>query len=279
MQPTYDADQVRNFYDNYGAREWDRLQATPALVANFEVHRSFLQRYIRPGDRVLEAGAGPGRFTIELARLGARITVGDISPRQLELNAEKVAEAGCEASVEARELLDIADLAQYKDAAFDAVVCYGGPVSYMFDRADQAVAELLRVLRPGGRLLLSVMSLLGTTRDFVLPCMALARQFGIEAVERVTATGDLDGTINGGHRCHMFTWAELKALLERHACTVEAGAASNYLMTNLAGDGLRSIMESEPALWEMLLRWELDFCSQPGAVDGGTHIIAVARRS
>ena len=119
-----------------------------------EVHLRLLREHIRKGDRVLDAGAGPGRFTLELARLGARVVVGDISPAQLELNAEKTASVND--SIESRELLDITDLGRFPDGSFDAVLCYGGPLSYVVGEADRALAELLRVTKGGGRVLLSV---------------------------------------------------------------------------------------------------------------------------
>jgi SAM-dependent methyltransferase len=109
---------------------------------------------------VLEIGAGPGRFTLTLARLGARITVTDLSPVQLELNARYVSAAGAraEGAVERRELLDVCDVSRHPDGAFDAVVALGGPLSYAFDRADEALAGLLRITRPGGPVVASVMS-------------------------------------------------------------------------------------------------------------------------
>ena len=81
--PGYDADYVRRFYDAYGEREWTRYDAgpanarAPANLVNLHLHLWHLRRYVRAGDHVLDVGAGPGRFTIELARLGARVTVGD----------------------------------------------------------------------------------------------------------------------------------------------------------------------------------------------------------
>ena len=50
---------------------------------------------------------------------------------------------------------------------FDAVVCYGGPLSYVMERSDDAFAELLRVTRPDGYVLASVMSLAGAARIFL----------------------------------------------------------------------------------------------------------------
>jgi SAM-dependent methyltransferase len=274
----YDAKHIERFYDDYGEREWERLTQRPDQVVNFHIHGHFLQRFVKPGDRVLEAGAGPGRFTLELVQLGAKVTVGDISPRQLELNQQKMREAGVAEQIAAWHPLDITDLSQYPSESFDSVVCYGGPLSYVFEHADTALNEMLRVTRPGGFVLLSVMSLLGSTRATLPPILGLARVHGVNAVDQVTATGDLLGDINNGHRCHMFRWSELKAMLQRQGCTIEAAAASGCLAPGQA-DALQAVMENEPDLWERFLAWELDLCQEDGAIDGGTHIIAVVRRT
>ena len=130
----YDPEHIACFFDEYGEREWERFDAAAMDRVNLEVHLRLLREHIRAGDRVLDAGAGPGRFTLELARLGARVFAGDVSPRQLELHAEHTAEV--DAAVEARELLDIVDLGRFDDACFDATVCYGGPLSYVFGSAE-----------------------------------------------------------------------------------------------------------------------------------------------
>ncbi|MBI1744058.1 methyltransferase domain-containing protein [Candidatus Acetothermia bacterium] len=272
----YDPQYISQYYDAYGEREWTRLEASPSAKVNFYIHRYYLERYIKPGVHVLEAGAGPGRFTIELAKLGAKITVGDISPGQLELNRQKVKEAGCEASVVRREILDITNLSRFADKSFDAVVCYGGPLSYVMERADDAVGELLRVTQPSGYLLLSVMSLLGTTQRYLPSVWELADQFGLSSVQKVINTGDLSGEINKGHICRMYRWAQLQALLERHPCKIRAASAANFL--SLHHEEILKHIESDSTKWETFLQWELDFCKESGALDGGTHIIAVVRR-
>src|SRR5436309_2464115 len=129
----YDPDYVRRFYDAYGAREWGRFEPgpdnprAPANLVNLHIHRWFLRRYIRPGDHVLDVGAGPGRFTIELARLGADVVVADISPGQLELNKERVAAAGLQERVVERSVADVPDLSPWDGRSFAAAVWFGGP--------------------------------------------------------------------------------------------------------------------------------------------------------
>ena len=280
MTVQYDPAHISSFYDQYGEREWDRFDdaTTPINKVNYHIHRTYLERYIAPGDRVLEVGAGAGRFTIDLARRGATVTVGDISPGQLALNGEKVRAAGCEGSVAAREMLDVVDLSRYPTDHFDATVCYGGPISYVFDRADEAVGELVRVTKPRGHILLSVMSLVGSTAHGLPVIVELVRQQGVDAVQRVIATGDLYGDVAAGeHHCRMYRWSALRDLLSRQPCTIVAASASNYLSV-ANGSTLQEIIGDEP-LWDAFLRWEEELCREPGALDGGTHIIAVARKN
>jgi SAM-dependent methyltransferase len=278
MTGKYDPNYISRFYDEYGDREWQRFEqeAGPANLVNLHVHSHYLRRYIQSGDHVLDVGAGPGRFTIEMARIGARVTVGDISPAQLEMNSQKVGEAGLESAVVARQVMDVVDLSALPTGTFDAAVCYGGALSYVLDRAGEALEELLRVTKSGGYVLLSVMSLLGSTRALFPGVLKAAEQLGLGVVYQVNSTGDLDGERIGGHRCHMYRWAELEALLRAHGCEIVAASASNFLSLQDA-EAVQSAM-ADPQTWQALLDWELDFCKEPGALDGGTHIIAVVRR-
>ena len=277
MSVNYDAELIGNYFDVYGEREWARLDADAESRVSFHLHRALLEKFIKAGDEVLEIGAGPGRFTIELAKLGARVTVGDISAVQLELNRVRVSEAGYAGSVVARKVLDVVNLSELAAETFDASVAYGGPLSYVFERADNALGELLRVTKRGGHVLLSVMSLVGATRKYLPGLVKWARERSMEEVENVLRTGDQVGEFGAGHACHMYRWAEFEALLKRHSCTIVAASAANFLSVNHT-DELREI-EIDAALWEKFLQWETEACRQPGALDGGTHIIAVVRRT
>lgn len=272
----YDPDHIRVYFDDFGEREWDRFELNPRNRVNFYIHRWFLQEYVHAGEHVLEVGAGPGRFTIELARLGAVVTVSDISPQQLELNRVKVQRAHYEDRVTDRLVADVVDLSAIADNSFDAVVCYGGPLSYVFDQRDQALEELLRVVKPGNLLLISVMSLLGSSRISAARLLADAQQYGLDMVQQIIDTGDQQGEISRWHNCHMYRWQEFQAFLESHGCTIVDAGAANLLSVGHEVE-LQPFVD-DPKLWETFLRWELNFCREPGALDGGTHIIAVVRR-
>ena len=272
----YDPDYISGFYDDYAEREWERFERGAANRVNFLIHRHHLRQWVKSGDHVLDAGAGPGRFTIELARIGATVTAVDVSPVQIELNRQKVVEAGCGSSVDGRHVADIVDLSRFPDGGFDATVCYGGALSYVMDRAPDALAELVRVTKPGGNVLISVMSLVGSAGALLSTFPELIDRFGGDSLDREIATGDLFGPTSRGHRCHMYRWSELEALLQTQDCEIVGKSASGFLAIN--NEHALTKFERDPELFEWFLRWEIEFCQETGAIDGGTHMIAIVRR-
>jgi len=271
----YDSERAAAFFDEYAEREWTRFGDGRTSPVSLAVHTHYLRRFVRPADLVLDAGAGPGRFTIELARLGSRVVVADVSAVQLQLNQEKLAEAGLAEHVLEWVRADILDLGAFPDHAFDAVVCYGGPLSYVMDRADEALSELIRVTRPGGHLLLSVMSLVGSAAGGLAAVIEDARRHGPETVESVIETGDLPPELSGHVAMHMYRWSELQALLGRQRCEIVAASASSLSFARLHQGLISSLSDAER---ERLIRWEIELAAEPGAVSMGEHIIAVVRR-
>lgn len=274
MAEPFDREAIARVFDEYADAEWSRHETSPFARVSFHVHRHYLGRFVRPGDRVLEVGAGAGRFTVELVRLGARVTVVDISSEQLRLNEEHLAEAGLEGAVEARLLADVLDLSRLEDRAFDATVCYGGPLSWVLDGADRALDELLRVTRAGGHVLLGVMSKFGTLQAFLATAAEEIEEYGLQEMQDIVETGYLPDNHSTLGPLHLYTWTELRGLLERHPCDLVVASAANFLSIGNDETCERWIRD-DPAMWERFLAWEVASCAEPGAIDGGTHIIAV----
>jgi len=266
---------MRAFYDELAEGEWRRLVATPHARVSYEVHRRFLDPFVRPRDRVLEIGAGPGRFTIELATRGAVVEVTDFSPVQLDLHRHHVGASEAESAVASRSLLDVCDTSRYQDATFDVVLAYGGPLSYAFEGIDDAMAGLFRIVKPGGYVVASVMSALGSWRYFLREVVEESRVAGEDANDLVLTTGDLRH-LPSAHVCQMFRAREVDELVTRHGGEMVARSASNW--ASLEDPDVIEELEGDPDRWARFIEHEVAACAEPGALDGGTHLLFAARR-
>ncbi len=228
---TYRPEAITQYFDDFGIEEWNRLVKTPTEEVKLAVHSHYLRQYVPPRGRILEVGAGPGRFTKVLAELGCRVVVSDISPVQLDLNRKHAQEFGFDPSVEAWLELDICDMAAVPAESFDAVVCYGGPLSYVFEQRDQALTQCLRVTKPAGLMCLSVMSLWGTGHAHLPGVLDVP----VENNRRILRSGDSTPETLPENRHHYHVpREEATPVSGRHRVNVLAMSASNTVSTGWA---------------------------------------------
>src|SRR5690554_2317271 len=270
-KPKYKPAEIESYYSKDAAPEWRRLVKTPEEEVKLQVHNHYLQTHLTVGMEVLEIGAGPGRFTQTLHKLGCSIIVSDISRVQLEANRENAKHLGFSDSVTDWVKGDVTNLESFSSDSFDAIVAYGGPLSYVFDHVEQALLECHRVLRTGGLLVASVMSLWGTLHRF-FPNIS-SRDFA-----KLVRTGDVTPETKPytGHYFHMYRSEEIRALIERNGFEVITLSASNSLSSTHI-ETLESVRQ-DPSKWSELIEMEVEACASSGLVESGTHIIVVARK-
>lgn len=113
------------------------VRGAAEFIARLELERN---------ERVLDVACGTGNLTIPAARAGAQVTGVDIAPNL-------VAQAKARAADESLSIsFDVGDAEQlpYESNSFDTAVAMFGAM--FAARPERAASELLRVIRPGGRI-------------------------------------------------------------------------------------------------------------------------------
>lgn len=109
----------------------------------------FLSRLsIEPGTRVLDVASGAGQTAIPLARAGAIVTGVDIATNLVEQARARAQAEGLDARFDEGD----AEMLPYPDASFDVVLSLIGAM--FAPRPELVAAELKRVCRPGGRIIM-----------------------------------------------------------------------------------------------------------------------------
>lgn len=103
---------------------------------------------IAPGTQVLDVACGSGQLAIPIAEAGGDVTGVDIASNLVEQARARAAKAGLDARFDEGD----AEALPYGDAGFDLVISLFGAM--FAPRPERVAAELLRVCRPGGRVVM-----------------------------------------------------------------------------------------------------------------------------
>ena len=151
---------VKDYYTIQVKKEWRRLVRDAYHRLELDTTLHFLEKYLPQKGLILDAGGGPGRYTVELAKRGYEVVLLDMTPANLAFAKRRIRRAKVKNKVRNVVEGSIVDLSRIADGEFDAVICLGGPLSHIVDdqKRDKAINELIRVAKPGTPIFVSVMS-------------------------------------------------------------------------------------------------------------------------
>ncbi|TKJ95563.1 bifunctional demethylmenaquinone methyltransferase/2-methoxy-6-polyprenyl-1,4-benzoquinol methylase [Plantibacter flavus] len=140
-------EQVSAMFDDVSTK-YDRMNAVLS-VGNDALWRIATTRAVGPaaGERILDLAAGTGTSSAALARNGAQVVAADFSPGMIAVGREKYADRSDIQFVEAD-----ATALPFADEEFDATTISFGLRNVV--RPKDALAEMLRVTKPGGRIVI-----------------------------------------------------------------------------------------------------------------------------
>ncbi len=159
---------VEAYYDEHAQAEWKRLAELHR--AEYDITLRALEEYLpaAPADLV-DIGGGPGRYAIGLAQKGYRVTLVDLSQVHLELARQKAQEAGVD--LQGFIHANAVDLSALSGKSFDSALLMG-PLYHLLKEDERlaALAEALRLLKPGGLIFATFITRFAPFRDSAVNC-------------------------------------------------------------------------------------------------------------
>ena len=136
-----------NYYNNYD--EDSRLIRDKSHMVEYITTTSYIEKYLKKGDRILEIGAGTGRYSINYAEKGYKVDAVELINKNLEILKSKITDKMDINAIKGNCI----NLSMYEDNTFDITLVLG-PLYHLYDEIDikKAINEAVRVTKKNGKI-------------------------------------------------------------------------------------------------------------------------------
>lgn len=254
---------LNNLYDNYD--EEARLCKSRHGELEYFTTMEFIHRYVATGAKVLEVGAGTGRYSVALAREGYEVTALEL----VESNVQKIQKnIGYLKNITALQG-DALDLSRFADNSFDITLVLG-PMYHLFEPEDlnRAIDETVRVTREGGVIFFAYLSV-----HALLYCNFLQGNF--EAGCKINLDKNLKIKHELNQRFSSFEVEEFEALFEKKPVKS---------LTTFAAEGALELAESRSDFkmtdhdFKLFKKYHLENCQRRELLGISSHLVYVCQK-
>ena len=255
---------LTEFYSNYD--EEGRLLSKHGCV-EYRTTMRYIEKYLRPGMRILEIGAATGRYSHALARMGYRVDAVELVEHNIELFMKNTQEGEIVRIAQG----DARDLSFMKDEKYDLVLLLG-PMYHLFTVEDQekALSEALRVTKRGGILMAAYCGNEATMVQYCFGKGMLKEEKYKRLVDPVTFKASSDPA----ELFELYRREDIDALMAHFSTT-----RLHYVGTDMATNYMRDVINGmDEELFEMYLRYHFAICERADCVGVSHHILDIHRK-
>lgn len=253
------------FYRNYD--EEGRLLSRHGSVEYLTTMR-YIEKYLRPGMRILEIGAATGRYSHTLARMGYSVDAVELVQHNIDI-FNTLTQPGEKISIRQG---DARELSFLEDEQYDIVLLLG-PMYHLFTVEDQkkALSEALRLTKKGGILMVAYCGNEATMVQYCFGRGMLKEEKYKKLVNPIT----FKASSNPAELFELYRREDIDALMADFPTERQ-----HYVGTDMATNYMRPVIdEMDDELFEMYLRYHFVICERPDCVGVSHHILDIHRKN
>lgn len=253
-------EQISKTYDIF--TEETRLTRSKAARVEFLTTVKYIEQYLKPGARILDIGAGTGRYSFYFAEKGYQVDSLELADNNVRVFREKLAAVPLPITLRQG---NAADLSAYPDETFDIVLLMG-PLYHLHRDEDRqkCIAEAKRVCKPDGKIFFA----------FISNDMVIMTEFCYNNEYFKTDDYDHDTFKVRDFPFVFFTVDQCREMLERGGVTIEK---------EIAADGLSEMLEDkisgrDDESYRQYLRYHFYCCEKPELLGYSNHLLFIGTK-
>ncbi len=258
---------LKNYY-NADYEEDERLTKDQTHKLEFITTTTYIDKYLKKGDKILEVGAGTGAYSLYYAKLGYNVEALELSEDNLKVLNSKITPDMNINAVQGNAL----DLSRYKDNTFDITLVLG-PLYHIFDiqERNKVIEESKRVTKKDGIIYFAFILTDITILDWGFKRNNLVSNFGNDKM-----VDTYYKAINKEEYVFYMTYLdEVKELLSNH----EDLETIHYVATDGAGRLIAdTINEMDEETYNHYINYHLSICEREDLIGYSGHILAITKK-
>lgn len=274
--PKREGKSVNNVIEYYSSfDEWGRLDREPL---EFTINWHYMKKYLPSSGNVLDNGAGPGKYSFELARHGYNVTLSDITPKLVDIAKEKANELGLIEKFSGFHSLNATNLQGISNETYDASLMLG-PLYHLQIENDRlaAVRELHRVTKNNGIVFVAFQSRMRMVLTSLLFPQFWKPNDNMGSINNFIEDGIFNHTDKGRFTgAYYYNVEEIKPFMESHGFeTVDLIGSSNIgALINSEQKQYWTEQGEKEKMIDLLIRIARD----PSVLGVSSHLLYIGRK-
>ena len=254
---------LNKHYSNYD--EDSRLVSSNHGKVEFITTTKYIDKYLKPNSKILEVGAGTGRYSLHYAGLGYEVNAIEFVSHNIKILKSKI-KKGMKIKAEQG---DAVDLSRFADNTFDVTLVLG-PLYHLYNLEDQkkSISEAVRVTKPGG-----IVAIAYLTSDSIIIGWGLDGHLidgqGVDFDNNFKIINTVEGVFAA------FYIKEFKKLMKEFNVKYLKNVATDGMSEHLK-EKIDALSEEEFNVW---LKYHLSTCEREDLQGYSNHMLYICKKN